>query len=234
MTSPHPVTDQAQAWMALGVQSAILARAMPAVRHDLAGPLSAMRMATTVLKRRFAAGDLAPAQAVERVEQFEAHLARLSDSAKRLRYWDLPARDESQPLATTTAQAVLLAQPLLALRGVELQVPGVDAPPLPASPTAAHSTLCLLLGAIYLLAEGPQQPPARITLQAMQDHAHRLRLQAVGQADASLRWPAPRTEPPLDAAALECLARHLGAGLQCGEGWVEIDAAPSLERDSQA
>lgn len=214
--------DPVQAWMALGVQSAILARTMPAVRHDLAGPLSAMRMAATVLKRRLGTGELPPAQAVERVEQFEGHLTRLADSAKRLRHWDLPAQDSAQPLAAVAAQAVQLARPLLAMRGTDLQAAG----PLSETPVAAHTTLCLLLGALYHLAETGSPPPARITLQAVQGRSG-LRVQADGQADAGLAAFASQPVPPLDAAALLCLARHGGAHVQCGAGWVELDAAPA-------
>ena len=50
--------DPVQAWMALGVQSAILARTMPAVRHDLAGPLSAS--VCTVQHLGMAAGEFFP------------------------------------------------------------------------------------------------------------------------------------------------------------------------------
>ena len=184
--------------------------------------LSAMRMAATVLKRRLGTGELPPAQAVERVEQFEGHLTRLADSAKRLRHWDLPAQDSAQPLAAVAAQAAQLARPLLAMRGTDLQAPG----PLPETPVAAHTTLCLLLGALYHLAETGSPPPARITLQAVQGRSG-LRVQADGQADAGLAAFASQPVPPLDAAALLCLARHGGAHVQCGAGWVELDAAPA-------
>ena len=54
-----------------------------------------------------------------------------------------------------------------------------------------------------------------------------LRVQADGQADAGLAAFASQPVPPLDAAALLCLARHGGAPVQCGAGWVELDAAPA-------
>ena len=222
-----PELSSSSAWIALGVQHAVLARAMPAVRHDLAAPLSVMRMGTTVLKRRLADGELPPAQAVERVEQLETHLASLTDSARRLRHWDLQAPPASAPLRATAQLAQQWAQPLLALRGLAVELAdGGDT--LPDTPAAQHLLLCLLLGAVHILAEAPAAP-ACIRIGPVPGQANALRVQAEGLAHQGLAeqsLPAPQAQgmPPLDGAALQHLARHGGADLRWGDGWVEVTA----------
>lgn len=209
------------AWIALGVQHAVLARTMPTVRHDLAAPVSVIRMGTTVLKRRLADGSLPAEQAVERVEQLEGHLASISDSARRLRHWDLHASPASAPLRATARQAQQWAQPVLGMRGLTVELVD-DGDGLPETPAPQHAMLCLLLGAIHLLAEAPAVP-ARVCIGPAQQ-AGSVRIQSEGQVQESLPAPAPEGVPPLDAAALQYLAHHSGAALRWGEGWVEITA----------
>lgn len=226
-TSTHPspptVSPLAQAdaaWIALGVQHAVLARAMPVVRHDIAGLLTIMRMGAVVLRRR--AGDeqaLGP-----QLEQFEEHLVHLSDSVRRLRHWDL-GPGTSEPLDETAQLARELAYPLLAMRGLDLTL-GSEGAPLPTTRAPQQAVLSLLLGAIHALAEAPDGPPAVVRVLAVPGSEGRLRVQAEGHApDAPPAAPTPGI-PPLDGAALGHLARHLGAGLHQGAGWFEIEPPP--------
>lgn len=212
------------AWAALGVQHAILARAMPVVRHDIAGMLTIMRMATVVLRRRAHDG-AAPASGdalATQLEQQEEHLASLSDSARRLRHWDLQGPSAPEPLAATAQLAHALAAPLLSMRGLQLELPGPDTP-LAHAKAPQQPLLCLLLGAIHLLAEAPAGAPERVRILPGAGVAS-LRVQAEGQAaDAPPPAPTPGM-PALDAAALQSLAQHLQASLRHGPGWVEIDA----------
>ncbi|PWW48646.1 hypothetical protein [Melaminivora alkalimesophila] len=225
-----PHLAHAAAWSALGVQHAILARAMPVVRHDLAGMLTIMRMGTVVLRRRVAAeasSGAGPSAAAgesiaTQLDQLEEHLASLSDSARRLRHWDLGGPAKPEPLAATAELAHALAYPLLAMRGLELAL-GSPEQSLPSAPAPQQPMLCLLLGAIHILAEDPDPIPACVRVVAAPEGPG-LRVQAEGQAaDAPPATPAPGM-PVLDAAALERLARHLGVGLRHGPGWFEIEA----------
>ena len=211
--------------MAAGVLHAVLLRALPAIRHDLAGPLSVMRMGMAVLKRRFApGGGIEPAQALERVEQLEAQLGTLGAQVRRLRHWDLhdPA---SQPARATLQEAIGLAHPLLALHGVALQ-PLADGGATDEGAAMAHGPLLYVsLAAIYHLAEAADGPPAEVALHV---DPSAVRIQALGRAatDAPPLAGAQPT-PPIDADALRCLARHLGITVRVDEQSVEIDLAPA-------
>ncbi|AVP58595.1 hypothetical protein [Pulveribacter suum] len=220
MTVTHPTLSCAPTWAALGVQHAILARAMPVVRHDIAGMLTIMRMAAVVLRRR--AQDASEPLSAQ-LEQQEEHLASLSDSTRRLRHWDLQGPHAPEPIATTVQLARDLASPLLAMRGLQLQLPSPEEPPLPATRVPQQPLLCLLLGAVHLLAESPAGPPASVRILPGSQGAGSLRVQAEGvAADAPPAAPTPGM-PALDGAALAHLAQHLGAGWRHGPGWAEID-----------
>ncbi len=209
--------------MAAGVQHAVLIRALPAVRHDLASPLSVMRMGMTVLKRRLANGsDAQPQQSVERVEQLEEQLGVLGDHVRRLRNWDLNVQ-EQQPARTTLHQAVELAKPLLALRGVLIQSLADPEPTAEDTVVAHHPLLYVVLGAIYHLGELPGEPPAEV---AVDISPTAIRLRAQGQPEPGALPPlvtaGAQGTPPIDAPALACLAQHLGVTLHCEARSVEI------------
>lgn len=220
MTANESSLSGAPAWAALGVQHAILARAMPVVRHDIAGMLTVMRMAAVVLRRR--ALDTHESLSTQ-LEQQEEHLASLSESTRRLRHWDLQGPHAPEPIAATAQLARDLAYPLLAMRGLQLELPPPDAP-LPASRAPQQPLLCLLLGAIHLLAEAPAGAPACVRILPALAGAGSLRVQAEGQASDAPPAAATPGMPTLDGAALAHLAQHLGAGWRHGDGWAEIDA----------
>ncbi len=229
-----PAPSPCRAWMALGVQHAILARAMPVLRHDLAGLLTIMRMGAVVLRRR--AGDAAQAAGsdtlAQQLEQQEEHLASLADNARLLRHWDLQGPHTPEPLAETAALARRLSRPLLAMRGLALELPAEGTPALPAARTPQQPVLCLLLGAIHLLAENPAGAPAAIHLQPLPGRAAGLRVQASGTCPDAPPAAATPGMPPLDGAALALLAEHVGAQLRCGPDWVEIEA-PAAAPDAR-
>ncbi len=221
-----PFSPSARAWAALGVQHAILARTMPVVRHDLAGMLTIMRMGAVVLRRR--AGDAAHASTgdtlAQQLEQQEEHLTSLAESARLLRHWDLQGPHAPEPLAETAALARRLAYPLLAMRGLALDLPAEGAPALPGARAPQQPVLCLLLGAIHMLAEDPAGAPAAVQLQPLPGHEAGLRVQASGRSPHAPAAAATPGMPALDADALACLAEHVGAQLRCGAGWVDIEA----------
>lgn len=218
MTMTASPLSSAATWAALGVQHAILARAMPVVRHDIAGMLTIMRMAAVVLRRR--AQDIGEPLSAQ-LEQQEEHLASLSESTRRLRHWDLQGPQAPEPIAATAQLARDLAYPLLAMRGLQLELPPSDSP-LSTARVPQQPLLCLLLGAIHLLAEAPGEAPACVRILPGPSE-HSLRVQAEGVAPDAPRAPATPGMPMLDGAALAHLARHLGAGWRHGEDWAEID-----------
>ncbi|WP_313081964.1 hypothetical protein [Pulveribacter sp.] len=219
MTANDPPLSSAPVWAALGVQHAILARAMPVVRHDIAGMLTIMRMAAVVLRRR--AQDASEPLSAQ-LEQQEEHLTSLAESSRRLRHWDLQGPHAPEPVAATAQLARDLAYPLLAMRGLQLELPPPEAP-LPSARVPQQPLLCLLLGAIHLLAEAPDGAPACVRI-LPGPSGNSLRVQAEGvAAEAPPATPTPGM-PALDGDALAHLAQHLGAGWRHGPGWAEIDA----------
>ncbi|RYY51946.1 MAG: hypothetical protein EOO24_66005, partial [Comamonadaceae bacterium] len=51
----------ARSWIAAGVRHELLTRALPALRHDMAAPISVIRMGLLMLKRQVAAPQIDPA-----------------------------------------------------------------------------------------------------------------------------------------------------------------------------
>lgn len=213
----------ARLWMAAGVQHAVLMRALPAMRHDLASPLSVMRMGMTVLKRRLVPGNDTPAeQAVERVEQLEGQLTILGEHVRRLRNWDVQISDR-QPARATLLEAVELARPLLALRGVFIQ-PLADAQPGDSElPVPHHTLLYITLAAIYHLAESAEEPPAEIHVSPTPGG---IRIAAQGSVSPDALPPlvpaGAQNTLPIDAAALQCLADCLNMPVEAVQGQVDI------------
>jgi hypothetical protein len=214
----------ARLWMAAGVQHAVLMRALPAMRHDLASPLSVMRMGMTVLKRRLAPGNDTPAeQAVERVEQLESQLTTLGEHVRRLRNWDVQLTDR-QPVRVTLLEAIELARPLLALRGVFIQ-PLADAQPGESEAPAAphHTLLYVTLAAIYHLGEAAEVPPAEVHVTF---NAQGIRVAAHGSMSPDALPPlvpaGAQNTLPIDAGALQCLADYLQLQVSVTPERVEI------------
>ncbi|WP_353367606.1 hypothetical protein [Acidovorax sp. FG27] len=216
----HP---NARMWMAAGVQHAVLMRALPAMRHDLASPLSVLRMGMTVLKRRVAPGNDTPAeQAVERVEQLEGQLTTLGEHVRRLRNWDVQITDR-QPARATLLEAIELARPLLALRGVFIQPLAGALPGDSEAPVAHHTLLYITLAAIYHLGESPSEPPAEIHIEPREGG---IRVTARGSVSPDALPPlvpaSAQNTLPIDADALQCLADHLRVPITRGARQVDI------------
>lgn len=57
----------ARSWIAAGVRHELLTRALPALRHDMAAPVSVIRMALLMLKRQVGADPFDLAACEERV-----------------------------------------------------------------------------------------------------------------------------------------------------------------------
>lgn len=201
-----------------GLRHAILMRAIPVLRHDVAGPLSVMRMGSMLLKKRLAKGDMTPEQAVERVEQIEEQLGEIARHIRRLRLWDLQINDRHTVRALVT-EAVELARPALMVRGTELEPLPADLPGWDDTTQVPHTLLYVVLAAIYFLAEQTGPVPARITVEPAGDFSVRVQAHGTSTAAQLMGDAAPQagvsTEPPaIDMAALLQLAQPLGVQVQ--------------------
>jgi signal transduction histidine kinase len=221
---PSAAADATEELVDAGLQHAILMRAMPVLRHDVAGPLSVMRMGTMLLKRRLAKGDMTPEQAVERVEQLEGQLDDITHHIRRLRLWDLQISDKHN-LRAIAHEAAELARPALMVRGIEMEPEPVDLQTWDEGALLPHTMLYVVLAAIYHLAEHTSPPPAHITIGPVGDKG--MRVQARGVSTASHLQPdmqaSSSAQPPaIDMAALLRLAKPLGVQVQATDGEITV------------
>lgn len=212
--------------MDAGLQHAILMRAIPVLRHDVAGPLSVMRMGTMLLKRRLAKGDMTPEQAVERVEQIEEQLAEIAHHIRRLRLWDLQINDR-HTVRALVSEAVELARPALMVRGTEMEPLAPDAAGWDDEVQVPHTLLYVVLGAIYHLAEHSSPLPAHIHVEPAGALGVRVRASGAStatalQADAPAH-SGPQSQPPaMDMAALLQLARPLNVQVKAAGSEITV------------
>ncbi|WP_225781301.1 hypothetical protein [Xenophilus sp. Marseille-Q4582] len=223
----------ARSWIAAGVRHELLMRAMPAVRHDLAAPLSLMRMQLLMLRRQAQADVPAQPQAIApRVAQLEAEVSELSQGIRSLREWEWPAPESGAPADLTrsalVAQAVSLMRAAFELNGIVLQVaPGLepqaegnegrDAPEPPRWSDAVGLRYLLIGGLCHLHdSHDALDSGGCIALTPVEDWGVRLEAaarpagQAPGEAPAAF---APHRAPrhlAIDAISLQALAEDLG------------------------
>ncbi len=113
-------SSKQRGWQGAGVRHEIFMRILPALRHDMAGPLSVARMGNAMLKRYLAADPVDMAAAQRRLEQNDAQLHDLLNAIRSLSRWDLGG-SERQDAAALVSAALQLARPLLDLDGIQLE-----------------------------------------------------------------------------------------------------------------
>lgn len=230
----------ARSWIAAGVRHELLMRALPAVRHDLAAPLSLMRMQLLMLRRHGQADAPAPAQSLApRVAQIEAQVSELSQGLRNLREWEWPTPEGAAPPALTraalVAQGTSLMRAAFELNGIAFQVePGLaephresesdTAPAGAAQPGGATpwpdavGLRYLLLGALCHLhdAHATLETGGHIALSAVEDWGLRLQAHprpAPAASDVAVSAFAAHRAPrhlAIDAVSLQALADDLG------------------------
>lgn len=224
------------------MRHAVLLRILPVLSHDLATPITVLRMTAMVLRRKLATDAFDADFCVERLTALEQQTDALARTHKLLGGWGLGAADVariSRPSLVTGCVALL--QPLLRMRGIRLEIdPALrsngdgDTLPQSAGPAAqprwpgASSLRYLLLASIC-------------HLQDTRPHLERIEIQPDG--DDALRI-VPFSRPPsakaasrdvasaddmagLEAAALECLANDLKRAVRCDQDgvWLQLSAA---------
>ena len=220
------VTDGAamKRWVAAGVRHEVLLRALPTLRHDMAAPVSILRMATQLLKHQLAAAPIDAAACGQRVAVLDQQMGALIDGIRLLRGWEHGGEagsDAVRDVVTTqalVARCVSLLRPVFDLRGISIDLdPALDEPSSPdhashafAWPNAfalRYLTLAVLChlhdahsdaGTVYIAQYGADALDLRITPRA---------------TDA--RPPMAGLIPfeghiQIDATALQCLADDLG------------------------
>ena len=163
----------ARSWIAAGVRHELLTRALPALRHDMAAPVSVMRMGLLMLRRQVAAPTIDTAACEERVALIDHQIVELVSAVRSLRDWELATDDEGITRRGLVAQCVGLMRAAFDLHGIRLQVDpsltgesvdGADvADPGPKYPSGA-SLRYLFLAALGYLHDTPPDVGA-ITVQ---------------------------------------------------------------------
>lgn len=220
----------ARSWIAAGVRHELLTRALPALRHDMAAPVSVMRMGLLMLRRQVAAPPIDPVACEERVALIDHQIAELVSAVRSLRDWELATDDEGITRRGLVVQCVGLMRAAFDLHGVRLQVDEAltaDADPnAPKWPSGA-SLRYLMLGALGYLHDTPPDVGA-ISVVAEGDVALVLRVVA-GSPDAADPMAGAHRAPrklAIDAIALQSLAEDLGYVLTIEHDSVRLPLAP--------
>jgi len=191
------------AWFAAGVRHELLMRVLPAIRHDMAGPLSVVRMGNTVLRRYLGAEPFDAAQSLKRLGQTEEQLQLTVAGIRALSRWDTEAAD-GQKGPADVAQAMEMARPMLDLYGMQLSE-GASAP-AGWPEIVPGRVLYAVLGALAYLQDGATVPMAIRAV--VQEGVLRFDRTPTGAAfDLSMR-PSTR-HLQVDAAALQALFADL-------------------------
>ena len=197
--------------MAAGVRHELLTRVFPALRHDLASPVSVIRMAMLMFKRQATVKPADTAAWQERVGLVEAQVDALAAGVRSLRDWELAVTDEGVTRSALVAQCTGLMRAAFELNGIRLNVgeglePQEGEPRFPAGAALRY----MFLGALSYLHDGASglsavdiEPEGRDTLYFRATR---------GAADAT--EPADPHRAPrklaIDAVALQLLGEDLG------------------------
>ncbi|HEY1228773.1 MAG TPA: hypothetical protein VGF26_15775 [Ramlibacter sp.] len=221
----------ARSWIAAGVRYELLTRVLPALRHDMVGPVSVMRMAVLMLKRQVEAPTIDSQACNERVALIDAQVAELLDGVRLLRNWELVGTDESIARSELVQLCVTLLRPAFSLQGIQLETEESLEQPAADNekqlPRAAALRYLLLCGLNYLHDACTDECTIRIE----PDGERALLLRTVpsvveagheGMPESAVVHCAPR-RLAIDAVALQSLADDLGYAIQVnGEESVRI------------
>ena len=114
-------SPSARSWIAAGVRHELLTRALPALRHDMAGPVSEIRMALLMLRRQIGAATVDAAACEERVGLIDSQVSELVEAIRSLRDWELATVDDGITRSALVAQCVTLMRSAFDLHGVALE-----------------------------------------------------------------------------------------------------------------
>ena len=221
------VAPATQHWMASGVRHELLARVLPTMRHELATPISTLRMTVLVLKRQLMQGAIDQRACQERMVQLDEQLGALRQVLQSLRDWDLGAGESAIARAALAAQCVALMRPAFEVNGTHLEVDAAIAAQdgdlrLP----SAGGPHYLCLGALgYLQDNLPQSGLVRVQADGT-DGLRFVALQHAADVPCVDHLPRPRPRLTIDAAALQCLADDLGLGVEIRQEAVRVRLMP--------
>jgi hypothetical protein len=222
-------TPGARTWMAAGVRHELLTRVFPALRHDLASPVSVIRMAMLMFKHHAAAKPVDAAAWQEKIALVEAQVGALATGVRSLRDWELAVSDEGVTRSGLVSQCTGLMRAAFELNGIRLEIaealsPQEGEPRFPAG--AALRYMCL--GALGYLQDGT---PRLLAVRIDPEGSDALRFHATRGASDPEELADPHRAPrklAIDAVALQMLAEDLGYLIELEGSAVRL----SLARDA--
>lgn len=221
-------SPSARSWIAAGVRHELLTRALPALRHDMAAPVSVIRMALLMLKRQVAAPQVDAAGCEERLTLVDQQIGELVTAIRSLRDWELAIGDDGVTRGALVAQCSGLMRAAFDLHGTSLDVESaLAAKPEEALFRNGAALRYLLLGALGYLNDSLEDAGV-IAITA--DGPDALQLTAAtrhpGNNDRVLdAHRAPRALA-IDAIALQSLADDLGYALTVAPDAVRFALVP--------
>ena len=218
----------ARSWIAAGVRHELLTRALPALRHDMAAPVSVIRMALLMLKRQIGAPVIDAPVCEERVALIDNQVSELVEGIRSLRDWELATTDDGITRSALVAQCVGLMRAAFDMHGVELAVDAALEPREGETRWPQGAALrYLVLGGLGYLHDGASEAGA-IRIEADGDNALRLSALPRESAGASPVLDAHRAPRALaiDAIALQSLAEDLGYTVALERDSVRFPLAP--------
>ncbi len=205
----------ARSWIAAGVRHELFTRALPALRHDMASPVSVIRMGLLLLKRQAASPTADEAAWEQRTAMIEEQVNAVVSGIRSLRNWELSVSDDVITRSALVAQCVGLMRTAFELNGIGLEVgeslSPENAPGDEVSRPEGAALRYMVLGALgYLNDRSDELGAIRVDAEG----ADALRFTGVGGTSEApdpmaraLR--APRTLA-IDAVALQALSDGLG------------------------
>ena len=204
----------ARSWIAAGVRHELLSRVLPALRHDMAAPVSVIRMGLLLLRRQVGEPDIDATACGERVALIDEQIGELIKGVRSLRDWELATTDEGISRSALVAQCAGLLRAAFDMVGVELKVdPALqredDAEPWPRAAALRY----MLLAGLSFLHDGATECGA-VLIEPDGDAGLRLTCQPRAPDDTGTPRDGAAHRAPrklaIDAIALQSLADDLG------------------------
>ena len=211
----------AACWRAVGVRHAVLLRVLPALRHDVATPISVLRMTASLLQRKLAQVPADAPYCLQRIAALDAQIGSLTQSLNWLLDWDAGADAAAVTRSELVTGCAQLLRPLWAIEGVLLETgPAFDPqasartgepawPRRPALRDLLLASLCFLYDTGVNLARIVITPDRHDALQ-LQRHAQHDTVDGAATPAPHRSEPRRDAPPRIDAVALAGLAAELG------------------------
>lgn len=211
----------------------LLTRALPALRHDMAAPLSVIRMSLLLLRHRAAAASADEAGWEQQLQAISEQVDALADGVRSLRDWELAASDEGITRSALVRRCTSLMRAAYELHGIRLHVDEGLAGGTPDEPRFPEGAALryMVLGALGYLHDNTQRLGA---IRVEPDGPEGLRFVASpGDSDSVSTDPTPMAgalraprKLAIDAVAFQALADGLGYPVTVDGTTVQLSLQP--------